>query len=52
MTTTAYPRRLIEVDLPIKRISAMPAARRASGIVISAHCISGGRAVRWLRVVP
>ena len=45
--TTTYPKRLIEVDLPIKRISAH--ARRESQFVmdIFRRCIFGGRGDRW-----
>ena len=50
---TAYPKRLIEVDLPIKRISAH--ARREKSIRhggIPRRCISGGRGgLLWQRVV-
>ena len=48
-TAVSYPKRLIEVDLPIKRISAHAVVRSRSGTVTSRRCTSGGRGDRWRR---
>ena len=44
-----YPKRLIEVDLPIKRISRTPGGRSRSVMVTSLRYISGGQDGRWQR---
>ncbi len=45
---TEYPKRLIEVDLPIKRIAEHArGGRRVAGTDISRRCISDGRSDRW-----
>ena len=45
--TQKYPKRLIEVDLPIKRISAHAGARSPSATATSRPSIYGGHAGRW-----
>ena len=45
--TPQYPKRLIEADLPIKRISAHARRENPFAMGISPRCISGGRAGPW-----
>ena len=44
-----YPKRLIEVDLPIKRIAPTHGGRSRSGTGTSRRCTSGGRGGRSRR---
>ena len=50
--TNQYSKRLIEVDLPIKRSRITRGARNRSGTDTSRLCTFGGHGARWLPVAP